>query len=164
MICLDTPVLIWGVRGFASRGQEHEIDNAGRYIKWLKLKEQTVMIPTPVLAEYLVGESATDRHDGTIFETGFQIAPFDLRAAVIAAELARDIGLIKSIKKEEDVSHQCIKTDIMLAAIAIERKAEKIITTDNGFKIFSKLVGKRITIGRIPEIPLNIDDKQKEMF
>jgi predicted nucleic acid-binding protein len=164
MICLDTPVLIWGVRGFASRGQEHEIANAERYIRWLKLKEYEVIIPAPVLAEYLVGESATDLHEGTIFETGFQIAPFDVPAAMIAAELTRDIDLIKSIKKEEGVSHQCIKTDIMIAAIAIHRKAEKIITSDRGFEVFRKLVAKQIAVGPIPKIPVNIDDKQTKMF
>src|SRR5271157_5141374 len=107
MICLDTPILIWGVRGFASRNQEHEITRAERYIRWLRLKNEKVMIPTPVLAEYLVGATATELHHGEIFEMGFEMPPFDVPAAKITADLMRDTDLIKTIEKEHGVPHQC---------------------------------------------------------
>ena len=164
MICLDTPVLIWGVRGFASRTQEHEIVKAERYIKWLTIKEKKVLLPSIVLSEYLVGANATELHNGTIFEKGFQIAPFDVPAAKIAADLSRDIDMIMTIAKEHNVHRQCIKSDVMIAAIAIHRKAEKIITSDKDFQVFKKIVGDKIAISKIPEIPANIDDKQQEMF
>jgi predicted nucleic acid-binding protein len=164
MICLDTAVLIWGVRGISSRTQEREIAKAERYIKWLTLKKKNVLVPAIVLSEYLVGANATELHDGTIFEKGFQIAPFDVPAAKIAADLARDIDLIKTISKEHHIDRQCIKSDIMIAAIAIQRDAERIVTSDKYFRVFEKLVSGKIAISKIPEVPENIDDEQQEMF
>jgi predicted nucleic acid-binding protein len=164
IVCLDTAVLIWGVRGFASRNQEHESVRAERYIKWLTLKQAKVLVPSIVLSEYLVGANATELHDGTIFEKGFQIAPFDVPAAKIAADLSRDIDLIKTVAREHQVQRQCIKSDIMIAAVAIHRQAEKIITTDSGFRVFERIVADKIAISKIPEIPENFDDEQQELF
>lgn len=164
MICLDTSILIWGVRGFASRTQEDEIVKAERYIKWLAIKNKQVIIPAIVLSEYLVGANATELHDRTIFEKGFQIAPFDVPAAMIAADLARDIDLIKTVAKDHNIDRQCIKSDIMIAAIAIHRQAEKIVTSDKYFAVFKKIVKDKITISKLPDIPENIDDVQQEFF
>ena len=58
--------------------------------------------------------------------------PFDIPAAKITAGLMRDTDLIKSIKKEEKIQHQCIKTDAMILAIAIhgtEREIAPISST-----------------------------------
>jgi len=164
MICLDTAVLIWGVRGFASRTQEHEIERAARYIRWLRMKDKKVMIPCPVLAEYLVGATATELHEMAIFELGFEIPPFDIPAARITADLMRDVDLIKTIKKDHAVDHQCIKVDAMIIAIAICRRAEKIITSDKDFHVLEKLAGGKVIVSPIPDIPLNIDDEQKGLF
>src|ERR1700691_1630264 len=144
MICLDTPVLIWGVRGFASRHQEHEIVKAQRYIEWLKRKDKRVMIPAPIIAEYLVGASATELNEGTIFELNFQIPPFDLPAAKIAANLMRDTDLLRTVQTEERVPHQCVKTDIMIIAIAMHRGAEKIVTSDSDFHVIQRLAQQKI--------------------
>ena len=164
MICLDTSILIWGVRGFASRGQEHVIGRAERYIRWLRLKNERVMIPTPVLAEYLVGATATELHHGEIFEMGFEMPPFDIPAAKITADLIRDTDLIKTIEKEHGVPHQCVKTDAMIVGIAIHRKVERIVTTDNDFRVLERIARGRITVSKMPEIPENIDDKQQGLF
>ncbi len=164
MICLDTAVLIWGVRGFASRTQEHETVRAERYIRWLALKQKQVLVPTIVLSEYLVGASATELQDGTIFEKNFQIVPFDVPAAMIAADLSRDIDLIKTVAKEHHVDRQCLKSDIMIAATAICRQAEKIITSDRDFRIFERIVAGRIEISAMPEIPANVDEEQRDLF
>jgi len=162
MICLDTHILIWGLRGFASRGQEPMIDRAERYIRYLRMKTIRVMVPTPVLSEYLVGCDATQLHERQIFEMGFELPPFDAPAAEIAANLARDLDLLKATAREFDVGRDCIKTDIMIIAIAVYRKAQKIVTNDR--EIFTRLASGRIPVEELPDIPANIDDEQGELF
>jgi predicted nucleic acid-binding protein len=164
MICLDTPLLIWGVRGISTRGQEHEIVKAARYIRWLKMKNLQVMVPTPVLAEFLVGATATELHEMSIFEMGFQIPPFDIPAAKITADLMRDAHHVKAIREEYGIGNQCIKTDAMILAIAISRNAQQIITSDNHFKSLEKLSGGKIAVSGIPEIPANVEDQQQDFL
>jgi predicted nucleic acid-binding protein len=122
------------------------------------MKDVKVMVPAPVLAEYLVGATATELHEMAVFEMGFQVPPFDAPAAKITAELPRDTDLIKTIKKEQRVGHQCVKTDAMIIAIAISRSADRIVTSDNDFLVLERLAKGKISISRIPEIPANIDE------
>ncbi len=162
MICLDTHILIWGVRGFASPGQEAMIGRARRYIQWLRLTGRQVMIPAPVVAEYLVDEDPARRREGGIFEVAFEMPPFDLPAAALAAEIHRDRDLVRFVRESFDRSRQAIKTDVMILAIAIHRQADALVTHD--VDILRRLARGRIEVVQIPEIPANVDDRQADLF
>src|SRR5262249_2902327 len=149
MICLDTAILIWGIRGSASRTQEHMTSKARRYIEHLEMQAERIMIPTPVLAEYFVGATATERHEMEIMERGFVFPPLDVPSALIAADLMRDIATTEEVKDETGLDIQSIKSDTFIIAIAIQHRATRIITHDSHFR---KLARNRIAISELPDI------------
>jgi len=150
MICLDTPILIWGVRESATRGQEHMIDKASRYIAYLESQNERIMVPTPVIAEYLVGATVTQRRDRVILERGFYAPGFDLPSAELAAELLRDTDLIKRTRDETGVDRLLIKIDAQIIAIAITHHAKKIVTPN--VRHFRVLARGKIDIEDLPDI------------
>ena len=60
MICFDKQILIWGVQGTNHPDQASMIERTPRYIAHLERVKEQVMIPAPVLAEYLVGFEPAD--------------------------------------------------------------------------------------------------------
>jgi predicted nucleic acid-binding protein len=152
MICLDTAILIWGVRGIATAGQEPMIGRTRRYLDHLEEARTTIMVPTPALSEYLVGAESSVKaaEELAIFERGFYLPGFDIPSAFLAAELQRDSDKMKSIRKEFGVDRQQLRTDAMIIAIAVIHKAAKIITND--LRHFTRLAGDRIAVVEVPEI------------
>jgi predicted nucleic acid-binding protein len=148
-ICFDTTPLIWGVRGEATVGQEHEIAKTKRYIDFLKRTNKQIMVPTPVLAEYLIGASLTELNEMKILQQGFQIPGLDLPSAALAAELQRG-GVIREVQDEFGLPRECVKTDAMIIAIAIKNQAIKIVT--NNERHFKRLAQNRIPISGVPEV------------
>ena len=75
MICLDTHVLIWRLGKYArvTKGQEEMVDRAERYIDFLQREKIEIMIPTPVLAEYLVGATAQERREAEVFDLATEV-------------------------------------------------------------------------------------------
>ncbi len=153
MICLDTHVLIWrlGKYARATPGQEEMVDRAERYIEYLQREKIEIMIPTPVLAEYLVGATAQERQEAEVFDIATEVCPFDVPAAVFAASLFRETHRIEEMVEEHNIAKDCIKVDIMIAAIAVTRKAQKLITED--VKLFKTLVKNQIPVERLPDRP-----------
>lgn len=152
MICIDTHVLVWYLGKYArvTKGQEAMVLRAEHYIQHLQRERVEIMIPTPVLAEYLVDATTQERQAGEVFDLAAEICPFDTPAAVFAAELFRDIHQIDEMAQEFQVSKNCIKIDIMIAAIAVTRKAQKIITHD--VELLKRLINKQIPVESLPEI------------
>lgn len=149
-ICFDTTPVIWGIRGESSREQEHNILKTKRYIDFLRRTKKQIMIPAPVLSEYLIGASATELHELEILQRGFQIPSLDLASAILAAELQRG-DTIRLIQDEFDLGRECIKTDALIIAIAIQNHASKIIT--NNERHFKVLARGRIPISGVPDVP-----------
>jgi predicted nucleic acid-binding protein len=149
-ICFDTTPLIWGVRGESDRGQEHQIENTKRYIKFLKDTSKQIIIPAPVLSEYLIGASDTEVHELEVLKRGFQIASLDVASAQLAAQLQRG-DKIRAIQEEFGLERQCIKADALIIAIAIVSRASRIITHNE--RHFKTLAGNRIIISGVPETP-----------
>jgi hypothetical protein len=51
-VCLDNHILIWGVRGVSTPGQEQEIERAKQLFEDLDQSDARVMIPSVVVAEF----------------------------------------------------------------------------------------------------------------
>lgn len=51
IVCLDTNVLIWGIRAFASPGQEQMLEDAKALVQKLDQENHRVIIPSPVIFE-----------------------------------------------------------------------------------------------------------------
>src|SRR5687768_6179349 len=88
LILLDTQIIIWGIRGVASDGQENRIGRAKAFIEWLSNNEYKILLPVPQLVELMCGvppeQQAAVR---AFFNKGFRIVPFDELAASKCAEL-----------------------------------------------------------------------------
>lgn len=89
MICLDTMILILGLQRKAAPKYQHLVERTQRYLKHLDDENETIMIPSPVVAEYLQGFDAAGRaRQVTSLQKLFFIPSFDLPSAALAAELS----------------------------------------------------------------------------
>ena len=149
MICFDTHVLIWGVQGRAKAGQEHLIEKAKRYIRHLDQHNEQIMIPAPVVGEYLVhfnGDDLAKQKD--IIQRNFFVPSLDIHAAAIQAEIEGDKALRKRIQAEDGLDRQQLRVDSQIIAIALVNKAEKIISHDPHMRELAK---DRIKVEEIPD-------------
>lgn len=91
-----------------------------------------ILIPTPVLAEFLVkaGRNKQEFLDKFLGSRNFEIGPFDQRAAVELA-LLMDPDLQSNKKLDENTTKAKVKFDRQIVAIAKVRSAECIYTDDD---------------------------------
>jgi predicted nucleic acid-binding protein len=150
MICFDTAPVIWGVQGAARPSQVLMIERTKRYIVHLEKTGQRIMIPSPVLAEYLLGfEPDEQDRQSQILEQSFFIPALDIPAARLAARLQSQTELLKSIRKDHSIDRQSLRVDAMIIAIAVVNKAERIITGDPHM---GKLTRGMMEVVEVPDI------------
>jgi predicted nucleic acid-binding protein len=157
MICFDTAPVIWGVQGAARPSQIEMIERTRRYIHHLDRTGQRVMIPAPVLVEYLLGflGEEQDRQSG-ILEQSFLIPALDIPASRLAARLQSNTSLLQTIRTEHGVDRQGLRIEAMIIAIAVVNRAERIVTGDPHFR---QLAQSHIEVVEVPVIP-----NQAELF
>lgn len=142
LVCVDNHVLIWGIRKTATAGQEGMIDRTAQLLEYLDEQKTKVIVPAPVVAEFLV---AAEEHDHTrILQTlqqRFILAPFDALAALATARARRknrQSGLETQVRQEiEGVARWHLALDHMIVGIALANKAELIYTEDEALKRFA---------------------------
>ncbi|MBK8396231.1 MAG: type II toxin-antitoxin system VapC family toxin [Leptospiraceae bacterium] len=166
IICLDTNILIWGIKKQPTKGQEANVEYAERFIQDIGDKGHTVIIPTIVLAELLANVPFKD-HDKIISEiqTFARLEPFDSDASVKYSELFLKLEKTgeEEYKKEFNKSRRALKADIMIIATAICKNVKELYT--NNVNEFIKLSsGQKIKILDLPKIPIqtNLDFPQKK--
>ncbi len=149
MICLDTTPLIWGVQGIADKSQTGMIARTKRYLRFLRSVNERIIVPTPVMIEYLSGFPAEEQAAQiAILESQFRLPGLDAPAAAIAGMLNAQKSVIQKVRRESDESRQALKIDVEIIAIAIAQKASCIIT--NNVKEFTALAQERIPIRPVP--------------
>lgn len=157
MICFDTMLLIWGVQGTATLGQEDMIVRTKRYIRYLAEKRTKIMIPAPVVTEYLLGFGPQDaKVQHSLIEQYFYVPSFDLPAARLAAELLRNRQVTDAIRAEHGIGREQLRNDAQILAVAITNSAEKVISTDPQMA--------RLAQGRIPVVGVPKIEDQLELF
>ncbi len=154
LVLIDSQILIWGVKGFASPGQEDNIATAKLFMQWISDNDYKILMPLPQLVE--LASYAPPEHQHVIYSMfttkGFQVVPFDELTTQKCSEL-----LHKSLNEQELVVYRAdnkvpkakIKFDCMLAASAIVRGAVKIFSNDNDLKKFSC---GQIDVSEMPKI------------
>jgi predicted nucleic acid-binding protein len=154
LICLDSHILIWGISEYATSGQELMIDKTKRFLKWLDNRKATILVPTVVVAEFLM--NVPPEHHATItnlLDRSFVIAPFDTVAAAYFSKIwqtKKDQGIIDEARRDGK-TRELIKVDGMLVATAVARKAKIIYSYDN--KGVCKFAEGFIEVAEIPDIP-----------
>ncbi len=124
----------------------------------------TIIIPTPVLAEVLVGLG--DAGPAVLERIGrsarFKIAEFDLMAAVEVAAMTRD-AIRAGDKKDGSTSPwQKVKIDRQIIAIARVRSVERVYSDDKGVATFAARIG--LTVVPTWSMPLPPEDPQPSLF
>lgn len=155
MICFDTGPVIWGVQGKAKQGQEEMVERTRRYIKFLSERNVRIMLPTPVVSEYLLGfDEAEQAKQIQVIRQVFRVGAYDMQAAVIAAELEANRRLMDAIRKTTGVDRNRLRVDAQVVAIGIAARAEKIVTNDEHLQ---DLAQGRIKIVEVPAVHTQMD-------
>lgn len=140
IVCLDTNILIWGIKQQANPKQEHMISRAKDLIHTLEKSRSQVIIPSLVLAELLMPVSEADY--GKLFaelNRTFMIVPFDAQAAFHFATLWKQHKQKQPAAIGENKPTRAkMKTDFMIVATAISRKADCIYSSDSDVENFAK--------------------------
>jgi hypothetical protein len=53
LVLIDSQIFIWGIKGYATEGQEANIENAKMFISWLSDNGYKLLLPVPQMAELL---------------------------------------------------------------------------------------------------------------
>lgn len=162
VVCLDTMILIWGVKKEATAGQEMRIKDAEAFLKNLEDEGAEVIIPAPVMSEILV-RVPENKLESVAEYVGshFRVMPFDSACAVVAAKLRQTIegnGVRKELQ-EAGRNWREVKIDIQVAAVAIVHRATCLYSSDSGMaKVACGLVEvKDMPHAHIPELPFPIE-------
>lgn len=124
----------------------------------------TILIPTPALAEVLVGldDAAPAVLEKITRSARFKIAEFDAMAAVELAAMTRD-AIRAGDKKDGSTSPwQKVKMDRQIIAIARVRGAARIYSDDKGVGEFAEKLG--IPVVRTWTMPLPPEDPRGDLF
>ena len=127
-------------------------DRIAYLVEQLRESRSRILIPTPVLAEFLTFASA-DYLDEINSSAHFEVAPFDQRAAIEAASAMRKARLGPGGKKLGlHATWQKVKIDWQIAAIAKVGGAEIIYTTDSDLNTIAAAFA--MTIAHVADLEL----------
>lgn len=155
LFCLDTHILIWGIKKEAQDDQRHMIVQTSRFFKEIQNKKIPIIIPSVVVGEFLYSVPH-EKHPEIIkiLSESFQIVPFDAIASSMFAKIWSENKTIDNL--DNDLNRKEIKFDYQIIATAITRGATCIFSHDKPVK---KLGEKYIKV-------LEIEDylNQLELF
>ena len=102
------------------------------FLQSLERSEISLGLPTPVVAEFLVKDNNYERATFLSKVNSFtQTCDFDMKSALLSAEIFRDLLNIGYIK-ENNSERQVIKVDIQIISIAVANRVSKLYTADKG--------------------------------
>ncbi len=136
LVCLDTHILIWGIKGAATAGQEEKVEVAQAFIQHLESQKSKAIIPSVVMAEFLVEyRDDKQRHEFSAFlDRKFMVAPFDTQAAIKFSEIWQKNHQNKSKTDTRDK----VKFDYQIVSIAVTKGADCIYTHDKDLSKFAR--------------------------
>ncbi len=149
-IAVDAQTLIWGIKKEATENRKHMIARASHFFEKCQSDRQQVIIPAQSLSEFLVGYSIDQQQKSVAaLSRSFIVAPFDAKAAMIAAQIQDDWDEVKQIMREHGIVKQHIKADINILATAITVGATHLYSEDGQMRSLAK---GRILIANLPEV------------
>jgi hypothetical protein len=160
-VCLDTQILIWGVKRQSEEGQEEMIKKAISFFKWLDKNDINSIIPTVVIGELLI-RVPSEKHNEVIsfFQKNFIIGSYDIAAASCFAKIWRDKkedGTFDGMHSPPNSTRTKLKADCQIVAIAITKKASCIYSYDKDVEKFGE---GYIDVKKMP----NITEQQELPF
>lgn len=173
---IDSQIFIWGIKGFATAGQEHKVEQAKAFVEWLSESDYRILLPTPMMAELL---SAVPKEEQAkikqYFDKNFVVAPFDSLASEKCGELI-NLSLTEDKRMKAAGEQLCprneIKFDCMLVSIAITKRCSKVYSDDKHLKKFAcgqievlnmPIIAKQATLDlKVRQIERGVEAKQEE--
>lgn len=150
-ICIDTQIVIWGVQRKAEPPCDSMVLKAETFLRQLDASGERIIIPTPVIWEYLIGVPEP-HHEATlaVFSKRFRVCPFDAKAARTAAELWRTVeGDLTPEEVKRLGGRNRLKVDCQIVAVALDHDAEAIYSYDHGMP---KFADGRIAVRPLPDV------------
>lgn len=131
-------------------------------VKKLSDSGSLICIPTPVLAEIMVrARTAAPEYLRRLGNSSkFKLSPFDVKAAIEAAELIRKVKAEQRAQPIETWAK--IKFDIQIVAIAKGEDSPVIYAEDGGIENHATRVG--ISVRRICDLEVPPEDMQSTLF
>lgn len=146
--CLDTNVVIWGVKRQSTPSQGHMIDRTRRFLLNQKKKNIRLYVPSVVLAELLLPLTLDEREPFVrMMQEDFIIEPFDARASHYMTELWQAKRGVVAMPRP------LMKYDCLVVATALACKAECIYSDDPDIKAIGN--------GFIPVLDIPVADVQE---
>lgn len=132
-------------------------------LRTLGKNREKLIIPTPVLSEFLSGaEEAADTYLKILSgKSVVQTVPFDDRAAIELGEMNRDALADGDKKAGLDSPWQKVKFDRQIVAIAVTVGEKTIYTDDRNLTAVAVAAG--MTAISIKELPLPPEDPQMDL-
>lgn len=151
--CLDTMILVWGVRRECTPGQEDRLQAADALFEQFENDGTRLLIPAPVLSEYLVRVPRSQWEDVlSVFKAEYIIGTYDAKAAMIAAELhTRRVETLKPEEIADLGGRRELKVDCQVVAVAMSNGADVLYSDDKGVK---HIADNRIRVVRLADIPV----------
>ncbi len=131
-------------------------------LKTLQASKTQILIPTPVLAEYLVGAgpNKSEYVEKIVSSKNFEVAPFGIKAAIELSMLA-DPDLKSARKLDPNATKAKLKFDRQVIAIAKASGAVRVYTDDTGLAACAQNNGIAATLTW--EIPLPPEPPQLDL-
>ncbi|MCT0199921.1 PIN domain-containing protein [Synechococcus sp. CS-1325] len=154
-VCVDTHILIWGVKEQSEPGQEEMIPKAKELLKRCERDGKLILVPSIVVAEFLTGIPPSVHGEVLELLSGWcQIQPFDALCASVFAKLWQEktaLGVVADIRKDNVATRQELKADCMIVSTAVANKSETICTHDTALMRFAQ---GSVVCRQIPEYPI----------
>ncbi len=142
-ITVDTNILIWGVRGICTPGQEDRIVLCKRLFEWFVERHERVVLTADCVEEYLT-KSPIDQiaEELESLRERFIILDYNPACWMKAAQIRGHANFVKKVKElSPESTRVSIKSDVRIVATALAHKIEKIYTDDKGVRAIAKRSG-----------------------
>ena len=138
--CIDTNIIIWGIKRQASEGQREMIVKAENFFKYCDDSKIEIIIPTIVIAEVLSVEPKENQIKYLkVFNDSFRVCDFDVPSAMKCAELLQiNYSDLKELIKNEGIRKDKMKFDFAIIATEITNNASCIYSNDPDLERFAK--------------------------
>lgn len=149
IVCLDTNILIWGVRKKATHGQEKNIERAMDLLSLLELRKDKVMTTSLCVAEAAVGV-AQERLPAFIDAVNhcLMVVPFDNLAVTYYHYIYNKYKETAPQLKGEEYKRINVISDMKIAAAAVSHGAQIIYS--NNCRDFNKIAFGLFTVEDMP--------------
>jgi predicted nucleic acid-binding protein len=157
ILCIDSMIIVWGIKKSATAGQESMIQQAEYFFEWADKHDHEIIIPTVVLAEIMAPETPEKREQYLhIIEDAFLIKNFDIRASLKYAQMLHGrFEEVKNAASEQGVTRQRMKIDHIIIATAMVNNAHAIVSYDAPLKKFAEGF---INVIQFPQRPAAVVD------